>query len=123
MTLVRWSTGIGTAADWVPPTDVIEEPGRYLVTLDLPGMRREEIKISLESGTLTVTGERKREVEVAERGYSRYERAQGSFTRRFSVPETIDGKKIEAAYRDGVLTVILPKSEEARPKTIEVKVN
>ncbi len=118
-----WFTGATVATDWVPATDVVEEPTKYTVSLDLPGMRREEIKISVENGTLTITGERKREVETKEKGYARYERAIGSFTRTFTLPTTIDGKRIEASYKDGVLAVTLPKSEEAHPKSIEVRVN
>jgi HSP20 family protein len=119
----RWSPGTTVAADWIPPTDVTEDEARYVVTVDLPGMNREDIKISVENGNLTIRGERKHEHETKEKGYSRFERAYGSFTRTFALPTTIDGKKIEANYKDGVLTVILPKSEESRPKSIEVRVN
>ena len=118
-----YSAGTTVAAGWSPATDVVEEPAKYVVTLDLPGMKREEIKISVENDTLAIQGERKREVESSEQGYSRYERAYGSFKRTFSLPKTIDGNRIEASYKDGILTVTLPKSEEARPKSIEVRVN
>ena len=110
-------------ADWTPATDVVEEPNRFVLSIDLPGMRREDLKISVESDSLIITGERKRETEANEKGYSRFERVTGTFTRVFSLPNTIDGRKIDANYKDGVLSVLLPKSEEARPKSIEVRVN
>lgn len=115
--------GATSAPNWVPPTDVVEETRQYLVTLDLPGMKREDISISLDKGVLSIQGERKREHESIEGGYTRYERASGSFTRTFSLPTIIDSKKIDAKYQEGVLTVVLPKSEEAHPRSIEVKVN
>jgi HSP20 family protein len=118
-----WQAAAAPAADWMPRTDVVEEAGQYLVMLDLPGMKQEDIRISLDNGSLSIQGERKSEHESTARGYARFERASGSFTRTFSVPTTIDGKRIEAVYKDGVLTVVLPKSEEAHPKLIEVKVN
>jgi HSP20 family protein len=115
--------GATVPPDWMPRTDIIEESTRYLVMLDLPGMQREDIKISVENGTLTITGERRREHEAPVGGYTRYERAQGSFTRTFSLPRTIDGNRIEAIYKDGVLMVVLPKSQETHLKSIEVKIN
>ena len=117
---------LGTGAvggEWIPPMDVVEEEGRYLVHLDLPGLRREDITVSVENGTLTLKGERRHESETKNGGYKRFERSHGTFTRTIALPNTIDPKRIEAAYKDGVLTVVLPKSEEARPKAIDVKVS
>lgn len=108
---------------WVPPTDIVEEEGRFVARIDLPGLGREDIKISVENETLTVKGERQRQAESKESGYRRFERSYGAFTRSFTIPNTIDAKRIEATYKDGVLTVVLPKSEESRPKMIDVKVN
>ncbi len=118
-----WFRASTVGGAWVPPMDVVEEEGRYVVHLDLPGMRREDVKVSMENDTLTLTGERQHQAETKEGGYRRFERSHGTFTRTISLPNTIDSKRIEATYKDGVLTVTLPKSEEARPKTIDVKVN
>lgn len=118
-----WFYSPTTGGNWTPATDVCEEDARYVVAIDLPGMRREDIRISAENGTLTIQGERRRESGSKGRGFTRTERIHGSFTRSFTLPSTVDGNKIEATYKDGVLTVVLPKSEEARPKAIEVKVN
>jgi HSP20 family protein len=113
----------GSVREWTPATDVTEEEHQYSVTIDLPGLKRDDIKISVANGMLTVSGERKRESESKEQGYVRVEREHGSFARTFTLPRTVDGKRIEASYKDGVLTIALPKSEDARPKSIDVKVN
>ncbi|HKQ18524.1 MAG TPA: Hsp20/alpha crystallin family protein [Candidatus Eisenbacteria bacterium] len=118
-----WSTSPALQADWLPTTDIVETDDRFVVELDLPGMKREEIKISVQNGSLTVKGERKQSSEQSKNKYSRYERSYGSFTRTFQLPNTIDGSRIEASYQDGVLRLVLPKSEAARPREIEVKVN
>lgn len=116
-----WGDFRAPEAGWSPSTDIVEEEGRFLVKLDLPGMKREEINVKVANGALTVTGERKHESE-SNKGYRRFERSYGQFTRVFTLPETVDGQKIEADYQDGVLTVAIPKSEAALPKEIEVKV-
>jgi HSP20 family protein len=117
-----WFRANTVGGEWLPPMDVVEEEGRFVVSLDLPGMRREDVTVSVENGTLTLKGERQHQSETKD-GYRRFERSYGTFTRTIGLPRTIDSKRIEAAYKDGVLTVTLPKSEEARPKAIEVKVN
>jgi HSP20 family protein len=119
----RWLGAPALQSEWVPSTDIIEEENRYLVSLDLPGMLRENIKISVQNGTLSVRGERKNETKDSGKGYSRIERSYGTFMRTFTLPNTIDGKNIDASYKDGVLRLTLPKVEEARPKEIEVKVH
>ncbi len=118
-----WFRAGALDGEWLPPMDVVEEEGRYVVHLDLPGMRREDVKVSMESNTLTLTGERRHQAETKDGGFRRFERSYGTFTRTIALPNTIDAKRIEATYKDGVLTVSLPKSEDARPKAIEVKVN
>lgn len=117
-----WGSPTELATDWLPSTDIVEADSHYTVKIDLPGMRREEIKVSVQNGTLTVSGSRSRDNAENTKGYSRFERSFGSFTRTFQVPNSIDAKRIEASYKDGVLHLTLPKSEDARPKEIEVRV-
>lgn len=107
----------------VPAVDVSESEDRYLVSCDLPGMRKEDIKIELHGQTLTVSGERKREAEAQENSdrVHRYERAYGFFRRSFSLPQTMDADKVEASYENGVLEIAIPKSASARPHRIEIQ--
>jgi HSP20 family protein len=138
MTLVRWNPARELASmeidrlnrmfedlyangrAWAPAVDVVETPDReFIIKADLPEMKREDIKITFENNVLTLSGERKSE--HAE-GLHRSERFHGQFTRSFTLPATVDGNRISAAYKDGVLTVRVPQSEEAKPKQIEVTV-
>ncbi len=89
----------------------------------MPEVRKEDVKVTVENGVLTISGERKFEKEEKDKRYHRIERAYGSFTRSFSVPDDADDAKVGAEFKDGVLTVRLAKSEKARPKSIEVKVS
>jgi HSP20 family protein len=107
---------------WAPTVDIIENDSAYLVTAELPGVRKEDIHITLEEGVLTIAGERKQEQTEKTRKFHRVERSYGSFSRSFSLPENIDAEKIEARFRDGVLAVAVAKSETARPRHIEVRV-
>ena len=108
-------------AEWRPLADITEDEQGYLVKLELPGMKREEVKVSMESGVLTVSGERKLEKEEKGKKFHRVERAYGSFSRSFVIPEDVVTDKIDAQFKEGVLEVHLPKGEHAKPKTIEVK--
>jgi HSP20 family protein len=108
---------------WAPTVDIIENDSAYLVTAELPGVRKEDIHITLEEGVLTIAGERKQEQTEKARKFHRVERSYGSFTRSFRLPDNIDAEKIEARFRDGVLAVAVAKSETARPRHIEVRVN
>ncbi len=108
-------------AEWRPLADITEDEKEYLVKLELPGMKREEVKVSMESGVLTISGERKLEKEEKNKKYHRVERAYGSFSRSFVIPEDVVTDKIDAQFKEGVLEVHLPKGEHAKPKTIEVK--
>ena len=119
----------GTQADetlagsyWTPAVDIAEQENDYLVKMDLPGVAREDVKISLESNILTVRGEKKQEKEEKNKNFHRVERSYGSFQRSFTLPTTVKSDKIDAAFKDGVLTIALPKSEESKPRQIEVKV-
>jgi len=109
-------------AVWMPLTDIIEEDDRYVLQLDLPGVSKKEVKISYSNGQLIVSGERKQEKERKGAAYHRVERAYGKYYRSFNLPDKIMEDKIEAEFKDGSLTVIIPKAEEVRPKEIEVKV-
>ena len=112
-----------TVAQWLPLVDITEDDKEYLIKAELPEVKKEEVKVSVESGVLTISGERKFEREEKNKRYHRVERAYGSFTRSFAVPDDADDSKVAAEFKDGVLTVHLAKSEKARPKSIEVKVS
>ncbi len=107
---------------WTPAVDVAERNDDYEVRLELPGVRKEDVKITIENNVLTIRGEKKREENVNENDYRRIERSYGSFVRSFTLPVAVRADKIEARAQDGILTVRLPKAEEARPKQIEVQV-
>jgi HSP20 family protein len=109
-------------ADWSPQVDISEDDKEYLVKADLPEMKKEEIKVNVENGVLSISGERKTEKEEKNKKFHRVERSYGSFERTFTVPEDADAAKIAAEVKDGVLKVRLPKSPTATPKAIEVKV-
>ncbi|MEZ5293013.1 MAG: Hsp20/alpha crystallin family protein [Vicinamibacterales bacterium] len=118
----------GTANDatrgtWVPPVDIYEAADKTLVLkAELPETRREDIAVTVERGTLTISGERAWPADVAREGVRRVERPYGRFTRRFALPGSVDTGQVAADYRDGVLTVRLPAREAARPRTIPVAV-
>ncbi len=107
---------------WLPAVDLTETPDRYTLEADLPGVKREDIDLSVVDNVVTVKGERKNGRETHEDGCHVYERHYGSFQRSFRLPEDVDTEKIEAKFENGVLRVTLPKAEEAKPKRIEVKV-
>ena len=106
---------------WMPAVDVFEKDDRFVVKAELPGMKEEDIDVSVVGDTLTIKGEKNTESEVKEEDYYRSERAYGSFYRSVPLPSTVDASKIEASYEDGVLQVTLPKMPEVKPKKIEVK--
>jgi HSP20 family protein len=144
MTLVRWSdpfrefaqlqdrinrvfsdgdAGPLTSGTWVPAVDIYEN-GDHEVVLkaELPDMTREDIDITVDNGTLTIRGEKKFSNEVKEESFRRIERRYGTFSRSFSLPQTVDTAKVGAEYKNGVLTVRLPLREEAKPRQIKVDV-
>lgn len=111
-----------TVAEWAPLVDIIEDDKEYLLKAELPEMRKEDVKVTVENGVLTISGERKLEKEEKGKKYHRIERAYGSFVRSFTLPDDADADKVSAEFKDGVLKVHVAKSEAAKPKQIEVKV-
>ena len=113
-----------TSRGWMPPVDIYENTAReIIVKAELPGLRREDIDLTVENTTLTIRGERRRDDSIPNDRYHRVERQYGPFSRSFTLPNTIDSSRVRADYRDGVLTVTLPLREEARPRQIQVEVN
>lgn len=140
MTLVRWNPTrelasmeidrlnrmfedfYGNVRAWVPAVDIYEtNTHEYVIKAELPEMRREDINVTFEQNVLTLSGERKASFEDDNGTYHRSERAVGRFTRSFTLPNTVDGTRISASYKDGVLTVRVPQREEAKPKQINVE--
>ncbi len=111
-----------TITEWAPLVDIIEDEKEYLIKAELPEVKKEDVKVRVENGVLTITGERSYEKEDKGRKYHRIERAYGSFERSFTVPEDADATKVNAEFKDGVLRVHLAKDEKAKPRAIEVKV-
>ena len=106
---------------WSPALDLYQNNDNVIARVELPGMRKEDIEISLQDGMLTISGERKSETAEGEKA-ERTERYLGKFRRSISLPTQVDASKATATYRDGILTITLPKAEEARPKQIQVNV-
>ncbi|MDE3066737.1 MAG: Hsp20/alpha crystallin family protein [Verrucomicrobiota bacterium] len=112
-----------TVPEWAPLVDIAEDDKEYLIKVELPEVQKDDVKVTVESGTLTISGERKAEKEEKGRKFHRLERYYGRFERSFSIPDDADAGKVNAEFKDGVLRVRLAKSEKARPKQIEVKVS
>jgi HSP20 family protein len=110
-----------TVPDWAPAVDVAETPQEYLIKVELPEVGKEDVKVSVENGVLCIEGERKREKEEKDKKYHRVERSYGCFFRSFSLPDDVDDQKLRADFKEGILSVHLPKSEKAKPRAIEVK--
>jgi HSP20 family protein len=109
-------------SDWSPAIDVQETDKEYLIKADLPEVKKDDVKVTLEDGVLTVEGERKLEKEDKNKRFHKIERAYGKFVRRFALPTEVEAAKVEAEFKDGVLNVHLPKSPNATPHSIQVKV-
>jgi HSP20 family protein len=108
--------------DWAPAVDVQETDSEYLVKADLPEMTKENVKIGIEDGVLTIEGERRQEKEEHTKKYHRLERAYGKFVRRLSVPTDVDEAQVKAEFKNGVLSVHMPKSSDTRPRSVAVPV-
>ena len=111
-----------TVADWTPTVDISETEAEYLIKAELPEVKKEDVKITVEDGVLTIQGERRQETEEKAKKFHRIERSYGRFVRSFTLPDSVDEAGVKAVYTDGVLNLRLPKSEKAKPKQIEVKV-
>jgi len=109
-----------TAGTWVPAVDIQEDENAYRLTADLPGMDPKDVEVTMENGVLTISGERKQEKTDAN-DYRRVERHYGAFVRRFTLPTNVDPEGISAQGKNGTLEIVVPKSEKAKPKRIEVK--
>ena len=112
-----------TVPEWAPLVDIAEDEKEYLIKVELPEVQKDDVKVTVESGTLTISGERKAEKEEKGHKFHRIERSYGRFERSFSIPDDAQGDNVNAEFKDGVLRVHLAKSEKARPKQIEVKVS
>ena len=117
-----WQYRDSVNASWVPPVDVFEEADHIRIMAEIPGVRAEDVKISLEGNVLTIHGTKQQAAEERTERVHRYERTYGVFERTFTLPATVDPNNIKAAYDQGVLTVTLPKMAEARPRQIQVEV-
>jgi HSP20 family protein len=111
-----------TMADWTPSVDISETTAEYVIEAEIPQVKKEDVRVTLEHGVLTVRGMRRQKAEEKGRKYHRVERSYGSFVRSFSLPDAVDDAQVQAVFKDGILTLHLPKSERAKPKAIEVKV-
>lgn len=125
MTIVRWDPfrdfGFATAATWMPPVDIYQNGDHELVLkAELPDMSREDIDVTVENFVLTITGEKKVDGDVKDEQYHHSERRYGTFSRSFSLPQTVDTAKVVAEYKNGVLTVRIPLREEARPRQVKI---
>ncbi len=107
---------------WMPPVDIVEDDREYLIKAELPEIRKEDVRVTVQDGILSIAGERKFESEEKGRRFHRVERAFGSFNRTFMVPTDADPEEVTAEFTDGLLQIHLPKSEQARPRSIDVKV-
>ena len=144
MTLVRWSPlqGFATLQEqmnrlltenlargsdemecggWLPAVDLREEDHQYVIDVELPGIKKEDIEVHMENNLLTIRGERHFREEAKREGYHRVERAYGKFARSFSLPTRVNPEGISASYKDGILEVLVPKAEESKPKRIDIK--
>ena len=106
----------------MPPADIVEGKDQFTINLEVPGLRKEDIKVTLQDNVLTVSGEKKKESEEKNKIYRRVERSYGTFVRTFEMPSTVDPNKINAEFKDGILTVTLAKIEESKPKEIQVQI-
>lgn len=115
--------GMLRVADWAPSVDISETDSAYLVKGEIPGVKKEDVKITIQDGMLTIQGERKQEKEEKGKKFHRVECCYGSFVRSFRMPDDSDESKVKAEFKDGMINVTLPKSAKAKAKAIEVSVS
>lgn len=111
-----------TLFDWSPTVDIVETPEEFQIKAELPEVKREDVKVSVDGGVLRIEGERKQEKEEKGKKFHRIERSYGSFLRTFALPDNVEASKVQAEFKDGVLNVRLHKSEKPKPRSIDVKV-
>lgn len=109
------------AGDWTPVVDIVENDGSFIVRAELPGVAKDDVKVHIDNGILTIKGEKK--VECKDEKRHRVECLYGSFVRSFTLPQDVDVEKVEAGYKNGILSLTIPKLEKAKPKQIEVQVH
>lgn len=109
-------------ADWAPLVDITEDEKEFVIKAELPGLKKEEVKVTVEEGVMMISGERKVEKEEKTKKYHRIERSYGKFERSFTLPDKADASKVAAEFKDGVLQVHLPKTEKPANKAVEVKI-
>lgn len=120
-TLERGTRGDFDFGSWMPPVDLREENDKLVLEMEVPGLKKDDVEISLENNVLTIKGERKFEKEEKKENFHKIERSYGKFSRSFSLPTTVKPDGIDASLKDGILTVSLPFAEEAKPKKISIK--
>ncbi|MBN1283724.1 MAG: Hsp20/alpha crystallin family protein [Proteobacteria bacterium] len=118
----RGSREKGEISAWAPAVDICEDKEAVRLTAELPGMRKEDVKINVEDGVLTIKGERRFSEETKKENYYRIERSYGAFSRSFTLPPTVESDRIKASMRDGVLEMQIPKKEEAKPKEVKIDI-
>jgi HSP20 family protein len=114
--------GFALAEDIVPSMDIFEAGGDIVVKAELPGMKKEDIEVTVTDSSITISGEKKKEDEVKKKNYYKYERSYGSFCRTFSLPTTVKTDKVKSTFKDGILEIRMPKTEEAKSKEVKVKI-
>lgn len=118
----RDSKDVFSRSDWAPAVDIKETPEAFTIEAELPGMSREDVKVTVHEGVLSIQGERKSENETDDKKHHRIERFYGSFLRRFTLPDNVEENSVKANFKDGMLTLTLQKAEPKEPKAIEVDV-
>lgn len=111
-----------TVADWVPTVDIAEDDREYLIKVEIPEVDKKDVKVTVENRVLTIQGERKKEKEDKNKRFHRIERVYGTFVRSFALPDDAEEENVKAEFKDGMLTVHVPKTEKAKPKKVEVQV-
>jgi len=108
--------------DWAPRVDIAETDKEFSIKAEIPEVKKEDVKVTVDNGILTIRGERKQEKEEKDKKFHRVERFYGSFTRSFTLPDNVDESKIEASFKDGMLNLTVLKTEGTKPKAIDVKI-
>jgi HSP20 family protein len=118
----RGSQEVMATGDWAPRVDIAETDKEFSIKAEIPEVKKEDVKVSVDNGVLTIKGERKQEKEEKNKKFHRVERLYGSFTRSFTLPDNVDENKIEASFKDGMLNLTIPKTAKTKPKAIDVKI-